>query len=130
MQISLVTVTWSNETDFDITKTALHQSFKKFNPESQFFHFHFNRGHFWREEIEFGKMFGKESEYLLYKIKMLLSKVKDIETQYIIFSDANDVTCLGSTAVLPELYDLENYIIFGCEKNQWPKKEEKNFLSK
>ena len=118
--ISLVTITWSNENSFDIESTSLYKSFIKFNPLNKVEHFHFNRGHFYQEEHEFYQRFGQESDYILYKIHLLKQKVKQIDSEYIIFSDANDVVCLGNVNLLPSIYDLDSHIIVGAEKNQWP----------
>lgn len=122
-KISLITVTWSHNDTFDIENTSLYKSFKKFNPKKDFYHFHFNRNHYQQLESEFNTKFGQESEYLLYKIQMLLEKVKDIETDYFIFCDANDVVCLSNVDYLIDLFDLDNYIILGHEKNIWPSLE-------
>lgn len=120
MKISLITVTWSYNDIFDIENTSLYKSFKKFNPNKDFYHFHFNRGHHHQMESEFHSRFGQESEYLLYKIQMLLEKAKHIDTDYFIFCDANDVVCLSNVDYLIDLFDLDNYIILGHEKNIWP----------
>jgi FkbM family methyltransferase len=123
--IGLITVTWSFLDGFEIEKTSLFKSFKKFNPGLEFKHFHFNRGHFQNEERDFNERFGRESEYLLYKITMLKRKLEQVESDYIIFCDANDVTFLNSVDHLPSLFDLENNLIVGMEKNQWPTPEKK-----
>lgn len=126
MNVKLLTLTWSHEDNFDIQKTSLYQSFKKFNPDIEIIHHHYNRGHYQQKEIEYRNIFGDESEYLLYKIEFLLDKVKNINSEYIIFSDANDVTCVKSINHLFQIYDLENNIIIGHEKNMWPTQEIKN----
>jgi FkbM family methyltransferase len=126
MNIKLVTVTWNNLDNFDIEKTSLYQSFKKFNPTIPIEHFHFNRGHYHKKEQEFSVKYGVESEYLLYKIELLLEKLKTINSDYVIFSDASDVTCMRSVDYLLEMFDLNNYIIAGCEKNMWPPQDRKN----
>lgn len=126
MNIKLITVTWSNEDSFDISKTSLYKSFRKFNPNKELVHFHFNRGHYRNEEREFAQKFGAESEYILYKIQLLLEKVKEVDCEYIIFCDANDVTCLKPIDYLLDVFDLENFIIVGHEKNLWPTQERKS----
>jgi len=125
MNIKLVTITWSYSDSFEIEKTSLYKSFKRFNPNKELIHFHFNRGHYWQLENEYSQRFGAESEYLLYKITLLLDKIKTIDSEYIIFCDANDVTCLKSIDTLENIFDLENHIIIGHEKNMWPTPERK-----
>jgi FkbM family methyltransferase len=125
MNIKLLTVTWSHSNEFDITKTSLYKSFKRFNPDKELIHHHFNRGHYSQLERQYQNTFGAESEYLLYKITLLLDKVKEIDSEYIIFCDANDVTCFTSVDDLPNHFDLENNVIIGHEKNMWPTPERK-----
>lgn len=119
-KIKLLTITWSHENNFEIENTSLYKSFKKFNPHIEIIHHHFNRGHYYNLEREYGNKFHSESEYLLYKITLLHEKIKDINSEYIIFSDANDVTCLKPVDFLIDVFDLESYVIFGHEKNIWP----------
>jgi hypothetical protein len=126
MNVKLLTLTWNHEDNFDIQKTSLYQSFRKYNPDVEIVHYHFNRGYHQQKEMEYRNIFGDESEYLLYKIEFLLEKVKNINSEYIIFSDANDVTCIKSINHLFQIYDLENNIIIGHEKNMWPTQEIKN----
>jgi len=121
--ISVITSTWSNEESFPIQDTTLYKSFKFFNPEKNFHHIHFNRGHFHQEESEFNAKYGSESDYLLYKITLLKQRVSEIDSKYIIFCDANDVFCLGNVDYLLDHFDLDNEIIIGHEKNRWPPPE-------
>ncbi len=123
--LTLVTLTWSHEQSFDIEKTTLYKSFKYFNPEKPIKHVHFNRGHFWKEESDFAQTFGPESEYLLYKIVKLHEVLQTIDTEYIIFSDANDVVCLNNVDYLLQSFELTDQVIVGAEKNQWPPKDTK-----
>ena len=125
MKLKLITATWSHEESFNIQKTSLYQSFKKFNPGIDIEHFHFNRGQYQQQEQDFAAKFGAESEYLLYKIQLLLGKVKTVNSDYIIFCDANDVTCMRPVDYLLEMFDLEHRIIVGHEKNTWPTQERK-----
>lgn len=125
MNIKLITVTWSHSETYDIQKTTLYKSFKRFNPHKEIVHHHFNRGHFWKEESDFSQRFGRESEYLLYKIFLWRDIVRGIDADYIIFSDANDVVCLSSVDELIGRFDLDNFVIVGHEKNQWPTPEVK-----
>lgn len=125
MNIKVITVTWSHNENYEIEKTTLYRSFKKFNPHKDIIHHHFNRGHYWREESEFAQRFGRESEYLLYKIHLWRDIVRDIDADYIIFCDANDVVCLAPVDELISQFDLDNHIIAGHEKNLWPTPEAK-----
>ena len=125
MNIKIITTTWSHNEIYEIEKTTLYKSFKKFNPSKEVFHHHFNRGHYWREESEFANRFGRESEYLLYKIFLWRDIVRNLEAEYVIFCDANDVVCLSNVDELVNQFDLENNIIIGHEKNQWPTPEAK-----
>lgn len=125
MNIKILTVTWSHEETYNIEKTSLYKSFKKFNPHREIIHHHFNRGHFWKEEREFANRYGRESEYLLYKIFLWRDVVRNIESDYIIFCDANDVVCLGDVSQLTTEFNLTDRIIVGHEKNQWPTPEAK-----
>ena len=126
MKLKLITATWSHEDSFDIYKTSLYKSFKQFNPTIDVEHFHFNRDHHQQQEQNFSARFGAESEYLLYKIQFLLEKVKKINSDYIIFYDANDVTCMRPVDYLLDMFDLEQTIVVGHEKNIWPTQERKN----
>jgi FkbM family methyltransferase len=126
MNIKLITVTWSHQEHFEIEKTSLYRSFKKFNPNIELIHFHFNRNEYIKEELNFNEKFGQESEYLLYKIQLLFDKIKNVDCEYIIFCDANDVTCLSNINYLTTIFDLEKYIIVGHEKNQWPPVDRKS----
>lgn len=125
MKIKLVTTTWSNEETFPIEETSLYRSFVKFNSKDNFVHYHFNRGHHMPLESEFYQRFDTQSDYILYKIYLLLAKVMLLDADYIVFCDANDVTCLRNIDYLPSLYDLNNNVIFGTEKNQWPVPEKR-----
>lgn len=119
-KISLVTVTWNYSNTFDIQKTSLYRSFRKFNPQHNFVHYHFNRGHYQAQETEFAQRFGPESEYILYKITMLRQKLEQLDTEYVIFCDANDVVCTSNVDYLLQIFNLDSDIIVGSEKNQWP----------
>ena len=124
--LALVTITWSNEPSFDIENTTLYKSFKNFNPNHQFAHFHFNRGHYHQQEAEFHERFDQQSDYILYKICMLKEKLQNhVTSEYVIFCDANDVVCLGNVDHLLNTFDLENHVVVGAEKNQWPVPERK-----
>ncbi len=125
-KLKLVTATWSHEDSFNVENTFLYKSFKKFNPFVPIEHVHFNRRKYQSQEHEFSIKFGAESEYLLYKIQLLLEYVKIINSDYLIFCDANDVTCMRSVDYLLDMFDLEHQIIIGQEKNMWPTQEKRN----
>ncbi len=123
--VMLLTITWSYESSFNIENTTLYKSFKHFNPTTQFKHIHFDRRLFEKEETEFNQRFGTESEYILYKIVLLKKTLREINTDYVIFCDANDVVCLSNIKHLFHVFNLEHDIIVGAEKNQWPIPERK-----
>ena len=118
--IKLVTVTWDHKESFDIEKTPLYKSFTKNNPGAELVHYHFNRSLYAEQEIEFGQKFSTQGDYILYKVKLLHEKLKELDSEYVLFVDANDVVCLGPIETLINVFDLENYVVVGQEKNQWP----------
>jgi FkbM family methyltransferase len=125
MDITLLTCTWNNEDCFEIEKTSLYRSFKRFNPEKEIVHRHFNRGKYHGLEGQFYERFGQESEYILYKIFLMIEEAKKVKSKYVLFCDANDVTCLSSVSRLDGVFDLDRFVICGHEKNQWPTPETK-----
>jgi FkbM family methyltransferase len=125
MDITLLTATWNNEDQFEIEKTSLYRSFKKFNPHKEVIHRHFNRGKFHELEGQFRTRFGEESEYILYKIFLMIEEAKNVKSEYVLFCDANDVTCMASVDHLETFFDLDNFVICGQEKNTWPTQEKK-----
>lgn len=126
MKVKLISVTWGYSDNFNMEDTSLYKSFKKFNPHIDVNHFHFNRNNYRNLENDFANKYGSESEYLLYKIYLLLDKVKTVNSDYIIFSDANDVTCMRPVEYLLDMFDLDNEIIVGHEKNTWPTEQAKS----
>jgi len=126
MNIKLITVTWDNNDELDITKKTLYKSFKYFNPTKDLVHYHFNRGKYWQLEQEYHKKFGTQAEYVLFKITLLLEKIKTLDADYIIFCDANDVVCLKNVDYLINTFDLDNEVVIGMEKNQWPTPQSKS----
>lgn len=125
MSVSLVTTTWSCSSTFDLLNTELYKSFKHFNPNLPVYHCHYNRYDFLKKEWEFTDRFGlkQQAEYILYKIVFLKDHLEQITTDYIIVCDANDVVCLNDVHYLLNCFDLENLVVVGTEKQQWPPKE-------
>lgn len=118
--LKLVTVTWNYEETFPIEETNLYKSFKDSNPDLEFIHIHFNRSLYNELEREYLAKFDTQGDYILYKITLLQEKLKEIDSDYILFTDANDVVCLQSLKPILNSFDLENHVIVGREKNQWP----------
>ncbi len=126
MTIKGVTITWGDTDFYKFKESRLYKSFTRFNPNTELINYHFNRNHYVEQEREYREKFGAESEYLLYKIKFLLDKLKDLDADYIIFCDASDVVCMKPVDFLPHMFDLNKFIIVGHEKNVWPMKERKD----
>jgi hypothetical protein len=120
---TLVLISWGWGDQHNIETTWSYKSFKKHHPEYPIKHFHFNRGHHHELERKFNEDFGPESEYLIYKIFNMLQKVNEIETEYFVFTDSTDVYCSSKIDAVKDYYDLNDYLIFGHEKNDWPKPE-------
>lgn len=120
MKLKVITITWSYDSSFEIEKTTLYKSFKKFNTNKDLLHFHFNRNLYRDKESDFLSKYGVQSDYLLYKIFLLRDVISNIDADYIIFCDANDVTCIGNIDELLSKFDLEKNLIIGREINQWP----------
>jgi FkbM family methyltransferase len=120
MKIKAVTVTWDYTESFDLQKTPLYKSFTKNNPGVELVHYHFNRSLYAVEELEFRTKFDIQSDYILYKVQLLKNKLEELDSDYVLFIDANDVVCLGAITPLVNAFDLENHVIVGHEKNQWP----------
>ncbi len=119
--IKLVTCTWGYSTDFPITGTMLYRSFTKCNPAENFVHFHYNRGAYYLEEQDYVGRMGTQAEYILFKIKCLKESIESLETDHLVFADATDVFCTDSIDHLPKVFDLEKYVVFSGERNDWPK---------
>ena len=119
--IKLVTCTWGHSNSFPIESTMLYQSFVNRNPVENFVHFHYNRGAYYAEEQKYLARMGTQAEYILFKIELLKSSVENLETDYLVFADATDVFCTDNIDHLPKLFDLEKYIVFSAERNDWPK---------
>lgn len=119
MTIKLLSTTWSYEELFDYKNSFLYKTFIKHNSSNNFINIHFNRNLYLELEKEFQNKFGYQYEYILYKIFLLKSKLSEINSQYIIFSDINDVACLGSIDDLEEA-KFSDSIIFSSEIHQYP----------
>jgi len=119
--IKLLSVTWSYSNDYDYTNTFLYKSFIKYNNKNNFINIHFNRNLYFNLEKQFENKFGYQYEYILYKIFLLKLKLQQINSKYIIFSDTNDVACLGSIKDL-EMQESKflHDIIFSSEIHQYP----------
>jgi len=135
MKISLAIVTFSHsDTHENINETPLCKSFKKFNPEKEIIHHHFNRGKNHSLESEQWRKFGSglehqiqsQTEFITYRIDLWRECLKQMDCDYVISCDTNDVACLGPVDRLVDMFDLDNYVIFGHEKNQWPTLEIKS----
>jgi hypothetical protein len=115
--VTVVTATWSFEATFDIQNTLLYKSFITRNTEKNFHHVHFDRNQYANLELEFSNRFGTQADYILYKIFLLRDAIKSINSEYIVFCDANDVVCLGDVSTLTPVH---NYVLMSAEANQWP----------
>jgi hypothetical protein len=114
--VKLITTTWSYEDSYDIKNTFLYKSFIKNNPPSNFIHIHYNRNNYIELENEFIAKYDYQYEYLLYKIFLTKDKIKDIDADYLIFSDTSDVVCLGDINTI----EPPNSILMSSEINQYP----------
>jgi hypothetical protein len=121
--IKVITATWGHTHDYHIENTVTYRSFVKYNNPDNFVNFHFGRGVYHAEEIDYGTRLGIQAEFILYKIDLLRQKVRELETDYIIFCDANDVTCCGPIESVLGIFDLDNRVVFSAEKNDWPKED-------
>ena len=119
--IKLVTCTWGFCNSFPIQDTMLYRSFVKNNSPENFVHFHYSRGAYYLEEQDYTGRMGSQAEYILFKIKLLKESIENLETDYLVFADATDVYCTDNIDHLPKLFNLENYIVFSAERNDWPK---------
>jgi hypothetical protein len=119
--IKVITSTWGHTPQYNIENTITYRSFIKYNNPENFVNFYFGRGIYHAEEIDYGTRLGVQAEYILYKIDLLREKVEQLDTDYIIFCDANDVCCCGPIEKALDLFDLDNLIVFSAERNDWPK---------
>lgn len=119
--IKIITSTWAHAPSYNIEHTILYRSVAKYNNPNIIENFHWDRGCNHDKENEYGSRLGKQAEYILYKVDLLRDKVHALETDYIIFCDANDVTCTGPVDSIVNYFDLDKKIIFSAERNDWPK---------
>jgi len=112
----LITITWSDSDDYNIKDTFLYRSFIKNNPIQYFVHIHYNRNNYKDLEQIFSSNYGFQYESILYKIFLTKEKLQNIEADYLIFADANDVVCLGDINTLPS----PDKILVSSEINQYP----------
>lgn len=135
MKINLAIVTYSyNDTYDEVKNSPLYKSFKKFNPDKEIFHCHFNRNTYHSLEREHWQKYGSglqhqvqsQTEFITYRIYLWKECLKQMDSDYIVSCDTNDVTCLGPIDRLVDMFDLNQYIVFGHEKNQWPTIEMKS----
>lgn len=118
---TVVATTWSWDPTFTLQNTWLHKSFTHYNPHHKILNIHYNRNQYRQLETDFITNLGSESECILYKMFLQRQNLALIDTEYVIVCDANDVYCTGKVDFLHDFYDLDDYIIFGHEKNDWPK---------
>jgi len=121
--IKVITSTWGHTHDYNIPATVLYRSFVRYNNPDNLVNFHFGRGMYQEQEIDYGTRLGVQAEYILYKIDLLREKVRELDAEYIIFCDANDVCCCGPIEKTLDLFDLENRVVFSAERNDWPKSD-------
>ena len=120
--IKLITSTWSYSNTNDISNTFLYKSFIKNNPPDNFVNIHFNRNLYASLEEEFSNKFGFQHEFILYKIFLLKKEIEKTQSEYLIFSDANDVVCLSNIDGLVDRA-VQDKVIFSSESNQYPSEE-------
>jgi hypothetical protein len=114
--MKLITITWSYSDKSEVKESILYKSFIKNNNDSDFINFHFNRSNYLDLEKKFELQYGVQYDYILYKIFLLQDLIETIDDDILIFSDTNDVVCVGSIDQI--LY--EDGIIFSVEKHQYP----------
>jgi hypothetical protein len=121
---TLIVATWARQDSLDISKSMLVRSFKKHNPLDSIYHIHFNRINYAALELEFAGKYGYQFEFILYRIFLLRDALKKAylkeDFERVVFCDTSDVICQGSIQDIPNSFDLDSYVIFGAEKNQWP----------
>jgi hypothetical protein len=119
--IKLISVTWSHNDTYNFEDTILYKSFIKSNNKDNFYNIHFNRNNYQKLEMEFSEKFGYQYEFLLYRIFLLKQELLNLNFDFIIFSDINDVVCLSDINQLNPINSTE--IIFSSEKHRYPNEE-------
>jgi hypothetical protein len=118
----VISATWNHSPSYNIHNTTLYKTFCRYNPSKDIVNIHFDRGHFNEIEHKYHSTLGTQGEFILYKVDLLRQKVAELDTDYIIFCDANDVTVTNTISNnLFDLFDLDNRVIFSGERNDWPK---------
>jgi hypothetical protein len=116
----LISVTWSDNDVFDYKSSMLYTSFIKYNNENDFHSIHFNRNNYKDLENEFNSRFGNQYEFLLYRIFLLKQELEKLDFEYVIFSDTNDVVCLGD---IHSIIENPSSIMFSSESHRYPNEE-------
>lgn len=114
--MKLVSVTWSYEDESKVKETILYKSFLKNNHEFDFINIHFNRNNYLELEKDFEFKYGYQYEFLLYRVYLLKEFITEIDDEVLIFSDTNDVICLGDINKIP----FDGGIVFSTERHQYP----------
>jgi FkbM family methyltransferase len=130
MKTDLIVVTWNHSDTLDISKSMMVQSFLKYNSKDRLHQIHFDRRQYSQLECEFSQKFGYQYEFLLYRIFLLENALmalhKEKQFDQIVFCDSGDVTCQNSLDSIKNDINLNEYVVFGSEKNQWPNRDTKN----
>ena len=118
--IKLISVTWSDSNSFDFKNSMLYKSFIKHNSDDNFYSIHFNRENYRDLENEFNSRFGNQYEFLLYRIFLLKKRLEKLNFDYVIFSDTDDVVCLGDIQTITK--NLTS-ITYSSESHRYPNEE-------
>jgi hypothetical protein len=100
-----------------LENSPIYKSFTKKNKKEYIHHIHYNRNYFSELEKEFEEKYGFQYEYILYKIFLTEKKIDEINSDYIIYSDSNDVVC---NEEISKIDIPEDYILFSHEKHKYP----------
>jgi GR25 family glycosyltransferase involved in LPS biosynthesis len=114
--MKLITITWNYEDSYDISDTFLYKSFIKNNNPDNLIQIHFNRNNYKDLEDQFSEKYGFQYEYILYKVYLLMDRIKNVSADYIIMADAFDTVCLDDINTITP----NNYILFSSEANIYP----------
>lgn len=116
--MNLIVITWSHSDQKDISETRLVKSFLKYNEINKLHHIHFDRNNYKSLESEFESRFGYQFEFLLYRIFLLKQHLLDLNIDNLIFSDTEDVVCMGNIEEINPY--LQDRVIFSSESHQYP----------
>ena len=114
--IKVLAITWNNEDTFDLESTYLYQSFIKHNNPEDIINIHFNRNQYADLEKDFESKYGYQYEFLLYRLYLVLDKIRDMPYTHFIVSDTTDVVCLGDIKTIK----AGKGILFSSEANRYP----------